>query len=350
MAKRLAIVAGGVAAACVLALGGCARHRTALHYYLRSRLDAQKGHINAAIAELSMAINKQPRLALAYSSQADLYKKRGDYRAAAKDYASAARLEPFDFHSHYELGLVEQYLSRFAAAVRAYQQALQIRPLSPHANVNLALVYVQTGRDMQALGYADRLRNVARLPGDVNADLGAIYAQVASSMPKGAKRTAYRDRAIESYKISLEKNPHAGHLYLDLSAEYMHMRQWEPAREVLSTAAALAPGRRQSNRLGLCCYMLHRYADAATAYKAALKFDPTSKMALNGLGVVRMTQSLRASPPDTVLARAALSCWRSSLKIDPSQPLIQKLVRKYGGRLASDAAAGGMQRDRLVDR
>ncbi len=330
--KKRAIVIAGAAIALASGLAGCANQPSGLDYYLTGRLDAQQGHMNAAIAELSRAIVRQPHLALAYAARGNLYKKRGDFHAAAKDYAAAARLEPFDFHSHYELGLMFQYLHKLASAINAYQQALEIRPMSPHANVNLALAYVQTGKPFKAIMYAQRARHNRRLHGRLAADLGIVYDQVANSVKGSRQQARYRNHAIDAFKIGIEGKPHSDRLYLNLAAEYMHLKQWNAARQVLGTAGHLAPSAAVFTRLGLCCYMRHHLQAAAKAYKTALRLSPKNSAALNGLGVVRMTESLQQSPPDVMLARAALKSWRMSLRINPHQPVIQRLVRKYAGK------------------
>jgi tetratricopeptide (TPR) repeat protein len=87
-----------------------------------------------------------------------------------------------------------------------------------------------------------------------------------------------------------------------------------------------------SERLGLAFYKLKDYAHARASFSEALRQDPKNVQALNGIGVVAMTESLAANPPDIDAAREALGYWDQSLKLNPDQPAIRQLVNKYTGK------------------
>src|SRR3982751_507785 len=95
-----------------LLVSGCAAfdHQSSLDLYLKGQLEIEKGHLPTALANLSEAIKKNPRMGLAYIARGEIYKKQGNYEEAAKDFESAVKLEPYNFSANYQLGIVYQYL------------------------------------------------------------------------------------------------------------------------------------------------------------------------------------------------------------------------------------------------
>jgi len=313
---------GAALAAAILstALTGCwySPPNPALDNYLKGALSAERGQLDEALNSLNKAIEKNPQLGLAFVARGDVYKQKGDYAKAAQDFEEATRIEPFNFNANYQLGLMYQYLKKYAESVRAYQKAVEIRPLDPEANMNLATVFVQNGEPLRGVSYAQRA--VTGAPDDPNthANLGILYAQL-----------GYSELAVQSLKSSIELNSKQPEVYLNLAQEYIKASKFEQARQVLETARDIAPTTAIYERLGLVCYKLKRFADAREAYRQALQLHPDYFQALNGLGVIAMSQSLSTDPPSIDLAKEALGYWDRSLKIQPQQPVIQQLVNKY---------------------
>jgi tetratricopeptide (TPR) repeat protein len=291
-----------------------------LDLYLKGQLDAESGKLDDALSSLSAAIDKNPNLGLAFVARGDVYEKKGDYEKAATDFHRASVLEPFNFSANYKFGLMSQYLKRFTDAIAAYQKAVEIRPLDPNANMNLAMVYTQMGEPLKGLPYAQRAVQGATDSATTNANLGILYAQI-----------GYNDNAIASLKRSIELNSRQPEVYINLGQEYLKAQHYEQARNVLETAQDIAPSPVVSERLGYACYKLKDFKKAREAFHDALRLSADYIPALNGLGVVAMTESIASTPPDLDAAREALGYWDRSLKLNPDQPAIQKLVQKYTG-------------------
>src|SRR6476660_7110736 len=81
-----------------------------LDLYLKGQLEAEKGHLPTAIANLTQAIEKNPTMGLAYIARGDAFKQQGDYSRAATDFEQAVKLEPYNFNANFQLGLMYQYL------------------------------------------------------------------------------------------------------------------------------------------------------------------------------------------------------------------------------------------------
>ena len=310
----------------VLAIGGCTQ-RTSFDYYLRSQLEAQRGHMDAAMAALSVAIEKNPELGLAYVSRGEIYKSRGNYVDAARDFEKATKIEPYNFDAHFQLGLMYQYLKRFNDAIGAYQKAVGIRPLDPDANMNLALTYSQVGDAQKGLPYAQHAVENAPGSATAHANLGTLYGLL-----------GYSALAIAEFKKSIELDSKQPEVYVNLGEEYLRLGKWEQARQVLEDGKEFGPGPAVSERLGLAYYKLGNLDKAADAYQDALRQAPSYYQAMNGLGVVHMTRSLQTSPADVAQAQEALDQWNKSLQAEPNQPVIRQLVTRFGGPTTTPAA------------
>ena len=306
-----------------LLLGGCATPQASYDSYLQGELAAGRGDMNQALAELSQAIATNPKLTLAFMARGRIYKTQGQYARAAEDFQQATTLEPNNFDAFYQLGLMYQYLRRFSESIAAYQQAVQIRPLDPDTNMNLAIVYTQTGQPLRGLSYAQRAVSGASESPHTHGNLGILYAAL-----------GYQDKAIEELRKAIELNANAPEVYLNLASEYMKQDKWQVARNVLQGAERLGPNAAVRERMGLTYYKTNDLAQALASYRGALEVDARYTPALNGLGVVLMTQALQSDPPDVAKAREAVDTWKKSLAIDASQPAILRLVERYGGQFA----------------
>jgi tetratricopeptide (TPR) repeat protein len=334
MLKRLMIV--GLAGALGFGLIGCVDTRkSAVDQLIQAELYKDQGQKEMALATLASVIEKNPKLALAYESRAKLLQEMGNYAGAADDYEKAAKLEPYNFNTHYQLGLMYQTLKKFGDSIRAYKKAVEIRPMDPEANMNLAIVYSQNGQPMDGVKYAQAAVSGGQDNAAAHANLGAIYAQLGHS-----------DLAIDEYKRAIELDPKLSGVYLNLANEYLKQSKWEQGRQVLEEARALANSATVSERLGYAYYKLGRYDNAQQAYQDSVSVNPSYYQAMNGLGVIAMTKALTSNPANVELAKEALNQWHKSLRVEPNQPAIEKLIKKYSG---TGEATGGKSESTPAD-
>jgi tetratricopeptide (TPR) repeat protein len=323
MLKRFVVLP--LALAGTLWLGGCSSQRqsTAISHYVRGQLDAESGKTQKALAELTAAISQNPNMVLAYEARGDIYRKQGRIHNAIDDYQHAVTLNSKSFHGWYELGVSFQAVHNFQAAVSAYQHSLQVEPKNSNAAMNLAVAYAQTGQPLFGIIYGQRaLANGAKSFASL-ANLGAIYAEAANVNP------AYGKQAINYFRSSLELKPHQGAIYLDMAAVYLQGKHYAMASRVLKTAGKLAPSALVQERLGYAYYRMGNLPRARAAYHAALKLNANYPPALNGLGVADMAAALQSESGDPALRRKAVGYWRQSLQLNPDQPMIQKLVKRF---------------------
>lgn len=308
-----------------LGLGGCSaqRHSTAIEHFVRGKLDSESGKTRQALQELTEAISQNPDMVLAYEARGDIYRKQGRIHNAIDDYQHAVTLNPKSFHSWYELGVSFQAVHNFQSAVNAYQHSLQVEPENADAAMNLAVAYAQTGQPMFGVIYGRRALANGAKSFDSLANLGAIYAEAANVDPH------YGKKAIHYFKSSLELKPHQSAIYIDMAAVYLQGKHYAMASRVLKTAGKLAPSALVEERLGYAYYRMGDLPGATAAYETALKLNANYPPALNGLGVAEMAAAIKSVTGDPALRQKAVGCWRKSLRINPDQPLIQKLVKRF---------------------
>ncbi len=321
--KRFTPIVISLGAMFAAALGGCSQQHLARTDYVKGAIAESEGNTAQALKELNAAIKLNSGMVLAYEARGDIFRKKGDYHRAASNYKTATHLNPLSFHSWYWLGVSYQQLRRFALAITSYQHALTIHPKSARASMNIAVSYAQNGNPFLGLIYAQRAIMNGANSFDALANLGVIYAQCAKEDPK------FRALAIKNFRSSLELQPRQPAIYLNLAQMYMAGNRYGEAARVLRTGQKICPTPLLSERLGYCYYRAKNYSKAIDSYKLALKQNPVYVPALNGLGAAYEALAIDGAAHGHSLRVKAISEWNKSLSIDPNQPLIQGLVRRF---------------------
>ena len=86
----------------------------------------------------------------------EIYRERGQYDRALPHDQAVARLDPYNFLSHYNLGLTYHLLNRLQDAATAYLHSLDLRPSDVKSNMNLGLVYLAMGDNANSIKYLQR--------------------------------------------------------------------------------------------------------------------------------------------------------------------------------------------------
>lgn len=326
------LVAATVLLAAMLAgLGGCVqpdRYNTqaAVDHYVRGRLAAERGDVNAALRELALAVKNDPTLSVAYSAAGDIHRQQGDYAAAADSYAEACKTNPYSFRPHYNLGVTYQMLAEtsgragnyLAKAIDVYLRAVVIKPDDYDANLNLAACYFQTGKYDRAEQYGKAAVALRPDSPEAHCNLGVIY---------DSQGKVYD--AIREYNRSLEINTNQPRLLMNLGSTYLRQKRFNDALRTYQQAANQQPADPVAwEQIGGCYYHMKQYDQARQSYEKSLAIDSSSAVARRGLGVTLMTQYV-IEPKRPELRDAALENWHRSLEIKPDQPDLVKLVKKY---------------------
>lgn len=280
---------------------------------------AERGEIETAIAEFERIIAQNPTLAPAYLGAGDLYLETGDYAAAEARYARAAQIEPRNFDAQYKHGIALQLMRRTVEAVRAYLRAISIRPNDFDANLSLASAYLDLGEPAQALPYAQRAVQLRSDSGEARINLGAALAAL--------NRHA---EAIVEYRQAAELTDLTPDLLLSLADALGHVGNNAEMAATLEQLIRIDPSPEAHERLGAAYFRLRRYEAALDAFRTAVQLDPAHYPAWNGIAVSRLNDYLWSGEQDETARRDALEALRRSLQIEPNQPRIVELLRRFG--------------------
>ena len=299
----------------------------AIQHYVNAmeQRDSQK-----ALAELRKAIQADPTLSIAHSTMGDIYRREGNYQEAARAYEKACQTNPYAFHAHYNLGVTYKFLADAAKtaqaaaeylrkAIEVYLRAIMLKPDDFDANLNLSACYFEMGKYDLAKDYCIRAIRINPKNPYAHANLGIIYE---------VQNKPYQ--AIRAYRNSLELDTHQPKLMLNLGTTYLRLGRVKEALRVFELAVKEDQKCWQAwERIGACYYKLQKWDRALDAYKKAVDINPNSATGYRGLGAVIMTKFILAGRKDTTLRDKALQMWYHSLEINPDQPDINRLIKKY---------------------
>jgi Tfp pilus assembly protein PilF len=264
--------------------------------------------------------------------------REGQLDEAERHASAALALAPQHAHAHALRAELRTQQGRPALAVDGYEAALALLPGTArwHAEVGLGLV---------ELGRVDE--GVARL--EEAAGLEPSSAALQAKLGRALERAGRSDDAIARFRDALRLRPDLAELHGYLGAALLSRGDLEGARPALERAAALQPEvAAWRERLGL----LHaeraarfdsagRVADAAAAYRDALRVGARDARLLNNLAWILATSSdatLRDPAAAVTLAEEA------SASGDPEAGVLDTLSVAYAaaGR-ASDARVAALR-------
>ena len=327
-----ALLAAALAAGCQM-VGTPNHEQEAVDHYAKGQVLLAGGQTDLALEELAKAVELDPGLSIAYAAIGDIYRKEQAYELAAHAYGRACETNPYNFRSHYNLGVIRQTLAdsakdvvelkrQLGLAVEVYVRAITIRPNDFDANLNLGVCYFQLDRLDKAEQYTKAATAIDPSQANGHTNLGAVY-----------DRQGRYYEAVSEYKKSLELNTDQPRMLVNLATTYVKQGRHKQAIHDYEMAAQMDPASAiPMERLGYCHYYLGDYDKAAECYQTALALDKHFAEAHRGLGVVYMTEFVLHRQPE--MRDKALACWNSSLEIDPGQADLLRLVAKYTPKLA----------------
>ncbi|MEZ6242238.1 MAG: tetratricopeptide repeat protein [Phycisphaerales bacterium] len=278
-----------------------------------------QGDLEAALKEFERAIAVNPAMTVAYIGAGEIHRTQGNLPEAERLYGRAAQLEPRNFDAQYGHGLVLQLMNRIADAIRAYLRALEIRPGDFEANLNIATAYLQVGDPQLGQLYAQRAVAVKPDSGEARVNLGAIYAALDK-----------HEQAVIEYEQAAELMELSPRLLLNLADSLGHTRRYDQMVATLDQLIRIEPSAIAYERMGSGFFRLKKYEAAERAFREALELDPDHYPALNGVAVCELNTWLWSGQRETAALQDAVGALRRSLQLEPRQPQIVELLRRYG--------------------
>jgi len=284
-----------------------------------ARAAREAGDLDKAMQLFRQALELDQANADAALGVGDIHETTGDYEQAAQAYETARDADPTNYTANYKLGLMYHLLNRLREAVRTYLAALTINPSSIEANLNLATAYLQLNQPQLALPYA---RHAVELDPDnqsARVNLGAIYAALGR-----------HENALQQYRAASEiSDEFSSHIALNLAGAELKVGSPAKAARLLNTLAEQDPTSKHYERLGYALFKQGAFKKSLTAYEKSLQLNPANTAALNGRGVILMTQYIQTGRNNTEIRNNAIESWQKSVRLNRDQPKILDLISRY---------------------
>jgi len=322
-----------VVGAAIFCFAGCDQQKfspeAAEKHYVSSQLLAEEGQLGQALAELTRAIDACPDMAVAHSAVGDIHRRQGHLELARRAYVISCRINPYAFRPHYRLGVTYQDLSELrdnlarsreyvSKAVSIYLRAVTLDPKDYDTNLNLSVCYFELDNLPLAEQYCRAAIECNDLDREAHVNLGIIL---------DAQNKHYD--AISVYLRALEFEGDKYYILMDLAGVYVRQKRLAAAIKYYGEAARAQPDNpRPLEKTGQCHLMLKQYLEAMEVFERVKKLDPKRAQAHHGIGAVYMSMFLK-NPENTSLRDQALDAWNRSLELQPNQPDLKRLVKKY---------------------
>lgn len=298
----------------LILLGGC---RDAVEYYVDAvkydRLEQPK----EAIESLDKAIQRDPGFSPAYSMRGDIFQREGNLLESSRSYEKALEFNPFSFKNFYNLGKVNYAMERYEYAVNAFVRALELNPEDYSSNFYAARSYYKLENYDRALNYATEARLIEPAKSELEILFGDIYTA-----------TNNYETAIIEYRRALERDGNQPDIMIPLGLAYIRSGNLDVARELLEETVKFAPDDyRVYQYLGFLSLRAKMYDVSIDNYRMSASLKAGELTTLKGLGVAYILQALRNE--DEQLRDAGLNQWRTALRLEPNQPGLRQLLKKY---------------------
>jgi serine/threonine-protein kinase len=370
--------------------GGSTTAPSAYEFYTQGRGYLQRyeapQNIEAAISLFKLALEKDPRYALAEAALGEAYWRKYMQthdpqwaEEAGKTSAAAIKLNDKLAQVYVTLGMIQEGTGHYSEASQNLQKALQIDPANSDAYRELAKTYETAGRLKEA--EATYFNAISLRPGSwaTYNELGGFYY-----------RLGRYDDAKQEFQKVVELTPDNARGYSNLGVIAYSQNQYEQAAKMYEKSLAIKPSDAAYSNLGLVYYSLGNYAEAARYNEQAVQMNERNSGYWHDLAAAYQwsgdlqkaraafqrtaeltEQERRVNPHDSTLliqladaysmlnqARRARELLRQALKLAPddSSELFQVSVvyeqlgdRKLALEWIAKAIKGGYSRD-LIDK
>ena len=181
----------------------------------------QNGHVNEAIAELSLAVSLDPKLSVAHSLLGVAFDRKGLAGRAKESYEKAVKFEPEDAQALNNLGFSLYQNGNYRAAVDRLKRAAKLAPGDERILNNLGLALCRLGKFEEAYKYFARAGG--ELTGNIN---------VATML----ERLGRDEEAIQYYQAAYRLDPHNAIASRRLVALYQRTGRFGPIAGSPATA------------------------------------------------------------------------------------------------------------------
>ena len=260
---------------------------------------------------LNKAVKHKPDSVNLMKMLADVYQEQRNYEAASNTFKKLIELNPQDYESVFERGVILVKLRKFTDGIKLLEQAVQMNPEKKSAYASIGNAYQELKDWSQAAqAYGKYLETNPEDKKEVLLNQGYCYMQIEQY-----------ERAAKSFEGAMEVDPQDEKVYFQLAQAYEKARQLENAAHILEKMADMSPDQAERYygliirlfdvagqsvkgipyaeklvelkpdnetgyyNLGLMYQKVNKYEKAVEAFEKATKIKPDFEMAHTMMGV-----------------------------------------------------------------
>ncbi len=189
-----------------------------------------KGNMEGAINDYSLAVNLRPADYLAYYNRGLAYYKKGNYDAANSDYTNAIQFKPDYYYAWYSRGLSNTYKFNYIAALEDYNKAIELNPTNFDAYTGRGYVYLMQLNYQAAK--QDYSKAISLKPDNITTYLSRAYVEFINGE---------NDAAIADYSKTVELNADYYDGYYSRGFAYLNNGNYDASIQDFSKSAQLRP-------------------------------------------------------------------------------------------------------------
>jgi tetratricopeptide (TPR) repeat protein len=334
-------------------------------HFLAAKEAEKKGDYETAVGEYRAVLKLDPDLAEVRSNLGlILYVQRKD-KEAITAFEQALKRKPDLLAPNLFLGMAFVRTNQYEKAIEPLKTTISLNPAETRAYANLGLSYLELGREQDALKVLQKAAELWPQDVEILYNLGVVYTRLMTTTYRkmaqidpdshrvhqllGASFEARRDtrRAIEEYKLAIEKKPGLAGLHYALGNLYWKEGDLEKAAEEFLKELEIAPENYLTTwKLGNI-YLLNKQYDLAFQYlEKAIQQKPDLGQAHRDLG-----RALIQTDGDL---QRAITHLTKVIQLSPEEPtshyLLAQIYKKLGRRVEQSAELEIFERLRKVQR
>ncbi len=150
------------------------KSKTAIHYF-KGKSYREKKQWDEAIAEYNIAIEINPKFAMAYNDRGITYRWKGQHDKAIADFSKAIEIDPKFAVAYYNRGIAHDKKGQYDKEISDYKKAIEINPKYAKAYSNRGVAYGRKGQYDKAISDYNKAIEINPKYAEDYSNRGSVY-------------------------------------------------------------------------------------------------------------------------------------------------------------------------------